>query len=183
MNDCDFDIKAPAPKEERSTFDLTAFAKTMAPITKRLFGKKGFMEIDILTNWDKIVGKELADFSFPQKIDFKRDQKNNGILHLQVPSGAFALEIAHREKFILEKINAYFGYNAVSALKIVQNSALPLATPNEPIEKTVNKSNMLSEDEKNYIKSLAEDINNSELKEILIKLGQSIFSDNHKKEK
>ena len=34
--------------------------------------------------------------------------------------------------------------------------------------------------EENYIKDLAEEINRPELKEILIKLGHSIFNDNHK---
>ena len=33
------------------------------------------------------------------------------------------------------------------------------------------------------IKNLTKDINNENLKEILIKLGHSVFADNHKKEK
>ena len=102
MSEEEFDIKRPAPASERKTRDLTALSKTILPITKNIFGKKGFMEIEILTNWDKIVGEELADYSFPQKIDFKRGEKNNGVLHLQVPSGAFALEIQHRERYILD---------------------------------------------------------------------------------
>lgn len=181
MSEEDFDIKRPAPKNARMTTDLTALSKTMAPLTHMLFGKKGFVEISILTNWDKIVGEELADYSFPQKIDFKREQKNNGILHLQVPSGAFALEIAHREKYILEKINAYFGYNAVSGLKIVQNSSISLRE--KTVDEKSKKVEALTEDEKKYIESMAEDIKSSKLKEILIKLGQAIFSENHNKEK
>ena len=181
MSEEDFDIKRPAPKSARMTADLTALSKTMAPLTKQLFGKKGFVEVSILTNWDKIVGKELANYSFPIKIDFKREQKNNGVLHLQVPSGAFALEIAHREKYILEKINAYFGYNAVCGLKIVQNSAISM--PEETDEEKFDKPDLLTENEKKYIESVSQEIKNSKLKEILIKLGQSIFNDNHKKEK
>ncbi len=181
MTDNDFDIKQPAPENARITSDLTALSKTMAPLTKQLFGKKGFVEVSILTNWDKIVGKELADFSVPQKIDFKREQKNNGILHLQVPSGAFALEIQHREKFILEKINAYFGYNAVSGLKIVQNATISLISDVSQIEEE--PQNLLTEQENDYIQSLSQEIKSSKLKEILIKLGHCIFNDNHKKEK
>lgn len=178
MSEESIDIKRPAPKEERRTYDLTALSRTIAPLTKRLFGKKGFIEVDILSNWDKIVGAELADYSFPQKIDFKREQKNNGILHLQVPSGAFALEIQHRERFILEKINAYFGYNAVCGIKIIQNNSLTLSQENK-YHVEVPKENLVTGEEENYIKSLAEDIKNSKLKEILIKLGHSIFNNNH----
>lgn len=178
MSEEEFDIKRPAPKSERKTYDLTALSKTIAPLTKRLFGKKGFVEVDILSNWDKIVGEELADYSFPQKIDFKREQKNNGILHLQVPSGAFALEIQHRERFILEKVNAYFGYNAVSGIKIIQNNSLSLRQEDK-YETDVPKKNLVTGEEENYIKGLADEIKNSKLKEILIKLGHSIFNDNH----
>lgn len=182
MTENDFDIKQPAPKSERSAFDLTAFAKTLAPITKKLFGKKGFMETDILVNWDRIVGKELADFSFPQKIEFKREQKNNGVLHLQVQSGAFALEIAHRERFIIEKINAYFGYNAVSGIKIIQNSSLP-QLPEKVDYTPIKHEDKLTKDERIFIEEMSSEIKNSKLKEILIKLGHSIFNDNHSKEK
>ena len=181
MTENETEIFYSAPKEERSTKDLTALAKTMSPLTKKLFGKKGFAEVDIITNWEKIVGEELASYSSPQKIDFKREQKNNGILFLQVISGAFALEIQHREKFILEKINTYFGYNAVSALKIVQNPSA-FMQQQLPCEENLDKKCVpLSENEKNYIHSLASEIKNSKLKEILIKLGQSIFRDNHSK--
>lgn len=179
MSDEIFDIKRPAPIEERKTHDLTSLSKMIAPLTKNIFGKKGFVEVDILSNWDKVAGQELADYSFPLKIDFKRGLKNNGILYLQVPSGAFALEIKHRERFILEKINAYFGYNAVSSIKIVQNGSLPLLSDKlENVE--VPKINLVSAEEENYIKCLADDVKSSKLKEILIKLGQSIFNDNHK---
>ena len=180
MSEEEFDIKRPAPASERKTRDLTALSKTILPITKNIFGKKGFMEIEILTNWDKIVGEELADYSFPQKIDFKRGEKNNGVLHLQVPSGAFALEIQHRERYILDKINAYFGYNAVTAVKIRQNGSLNLHEEKRD-EYEPPKTNLVTPEEKNYIESLAEDIKSAKLKEILTKLGQSIFNDNHNK--
>ncbi len=181
MNEYDFDIKRPAPDNERSTFDLTALSKTMSPLVKQLFGKKGFMEIDILTNWDKIVGAELAQYSLPLKISFQKNEKTNAVLHLQVPSGAFALEIAHREKFILEKINAYFGYKAVCGIKIIQNSAMPIE--DSKIQDVKKNLNYVTNEEQNYIEMLADDIKNQKLKEILIKLGHSIFNESHIKEK
>lgn len=181
MTDELFDIKRPAPADSRKNPDLIPLSRNISPLTKNLFGKKGFVEADILTNWDKIVGQELAEYSFPLKIDFKREQKNNGTICLQVPSGAFALEIQHREKYILERINAYFGYNAVSGLKIIQNSALPLKEESNYLPEKDNK-NLVTPEEENYIETLAEDISDEKLKEILIKLGQSIFN-NNKKEK
>ena len=105
----------------RSSGEFQSLAKSILPLARNVLGKKGFVETDILTNWNAIIGEELAAYTFPQKIDFKRGEKTGGTLHLAVPSGAFALEVQHREKFILQKINTYFGYNAVSNLRIAQN--------------------------------------------------------------
>lgn len=169
-------------QDQRKANGLSSISQTILPFAKRILGKKGFVEVDILTNWHKIAGDELADYSFPQKIDFRRGEKTNGILHLCVPTGAFALEIQHREKFILEKINTYFGYCAVSGLKIIQNNDLTLEDmkKNNPPQA---EKNLVTPDEENYIKSLAGDVNNSELKEILVKLGKSVFNNNKREKK
>ena len=168
--------------EARTNRDLRSLSNSILPLAKRILGKKGFVEVDILTNWEQIVGSELASYSLPTKIDFKRNQRTGGILHLSVPGGAFALELQHREKFILEKINTYFGYAAVSNLRIMQNSAVKIEDASRTEAEKRHKT-LVSPDEENYIKELTEEITNPGLKEILTKLGQSVFTDNHKKEK
>ena len=52
-----------------------------------------------------------------------------------------------------------------------------------PKETSRRPKKLVTTDEENYIKDLAEEINRPELKEILIKLGQSVFTDNNLKEK
>ena len=99
-----------------------------------------------------------------------------------MPSGAFALEIQHREKFILEKINTYFGYNAVSQLKIIQNSGLDIESLTS-IHQPPEKKTLVTGEEENYINSLAEEVSSPLLKEILVKLGKSVFSDNKSENK
>lgn len=166
----------------RSSGEFQSLAKSILPLARHVLGKKGFAEVDILSNWNTIIGEELAAYTFPQKIDFKRGERTNGTLHLAVPSGAFALEVQHREKFILQKINTYFGYNAVSGLRIAQNAGISL-TDMLPKESGRRPKKLVTVEEENYIKDLAEEINSPELKEILIKLGQSVFTDNNLKEK
>ena len=162
--------------EERRTQGLSSVSQTILPFAKQILGTKGFVEIDILTGWRDIVGEELAEFSLPQKIDFPRGQKSNGTLHLSVISGAFALEIQHREKYILEKINTHFGYQAVSKIKITQDSGFGLEKLDKPDEEK--KQITVSKEEENYINDLTSDLNNAELKKILVKLGKSVFNDN-----
>lgn len=165
-------------EDKRTTKDLQSLSKMVLPLAKRLLGKKGFIEVDIITNWAKIVGNDLAQYSFPQSISFRRDEKNNGILHLMVPSGAFALEIKHRETRIISQINTYFGYNAVCSLKIIQNNELNIGDET-PKKKLSPQKTLVTKEEENYIKAQVDDVKSPKLKEILIKLGQSIYSNNN----
>lgn len=168
--------------DNRKTKDLQSLSQTLLPLAQNILGKNGFVETDIITNWAEIIGEQLAAYTAPQKIDFPRNKKNDGCLHLAVPSGAFAVEIQHREKYILQKINTYFGYRAVSSLKIIQNNELSI--PAVRNSKSSSKPQpVLSEEEKEFIKNISNEINNENLKEILIKLGHSIYADNHKTEK
>ena len=101
--------------DERKTDGLSSFATIALPMLKKVLGKKGMVGADVLSMWEHIVGEEIASYTFPEKIEFKRGQRYDGVLKLKVPAGGFALEVQHREKIIVEKINLYFGYNAVSS--------------------------------------------------------------------
>lgn len=166
---------------ERRTHDLQSVSSMLLPLAKKILGKKGFVEVDILTDWPKIVGEELAEFVLPQSIDFPRGAKNNGVLKVAVPGGAFALELQHREKSVVQKINAYFGYAAVASLRIMQNAALEYGTPNQRVERV--QKNLVSEDEEIYIKDLSAGIKNSALRETLERVGHCIISNNKGEDK
>ncbi len=165
---------------ERKTLDLQSASQMIMPLVKKVLGKKGFVEIDVITNWDKIVGDELAEFAVPQKIEFKRGEKNNGILHVCVPSGAFALELQHREKFVVNKINTYFGYNAVNGIKIIQNSEFFLSFSENQTNARPPLEPLVTQQEEKYIKELSAEVENEELQKVLEKLGRSVFGFNKK---
>ena len=164
-------------ENERKNNGLFSISQTIMPLVKQTLGKKGFVEVDILTNWEKIVGAELAEYSLPERIDFKRDQKSNGTLYLSVLSGAYSLELKHKEKFILDKVNAYFGYMAVANLRIIQNAE---AFDREFVEVKENKV-VVSKEEEIYITELTDGVSDDKLRETLIRLGKNIVSDNKDK--
>ncbi len=167
----------------RKTKDLQSFARTVMPLAKKILGAKGFVEADVVTQWAEIVGDELSSFSRPLRIDFKKNEKNNGILWVETVSGAYALELQHREKFVLAKVNSYFGYAAVNRLKILQNPSVSFDKEGvcsqecERVQKT-----LVSEEEENYIRELSEGIQNSKLQEKLFLLGRSIVCHNKNEE-
>jgi hypothetical protein len=84
----------------------------------------------LLSEWTSIVGPDLAQFTAPDKVAWPRRQEDGeapansrrtpgATLVLRV-DGPRAIEVQHRADQILERVNTYFGYRAVAALRIVQ---------------------------------------------------------------
>lgn len=164
--------------QEHRSGGLTQFSADISGLAAKLLGKHGLVEMKILTSWKNIVGQELAQYSLPEKISFKKDSRDDGVLHLIVSNGAFAVEIGHKTPIILEKINTFFGYNAVSKIKIIQNESAPYCFTETKYDDNENKK-LVSSEQQNYINQITEDIKNEELKERLKKLGESILAHNN----
>lgn len=167
-------------EDKRTNADLLAVAKNIRPLVQKILGQNGIMQVEMLGHWEEIIGSDLADYCFPEKIDFRANQRSDGVLHLLVPSGAFALELQHRETQILAKINTYFGYKAVSSLRIRQDAQFDFENMRKPKPLKNNEPLLVSDDEKNYIQEITNEVQNEHLKEILIKLGYSVFNENNK---
>lgn len=106
-------------------------SEQIAATARAIFRKRGFQQVHILRNWAAIVGDGLASMSAPEKLSFPRakgDEQRRaegGTLTVRV-DGPMALEFTHQEPQILERINSYYGYRAVTRLKLVQ---APLPQP------------------------------------------------------
>lgn len=99
-------------------------AATVADITRPLFGKRGFADGAVVTDWPVIVGATLAAHSAPEKIVYPSAERRGGTLHLRIDSGGLATELQHLEPVLVERINGYFGYRAIARLRFI-NGPLP----------------------------------------------------------
>lgn len=160
---------------EHKLTDLTNVAKTVNPLLRQLLGNNGMLFLELLSSWEQIIGKELSAYCLPQNIVFKKDERTDGCLSISVLSGAFAMEIQQKQQQIIEKINSFFGYPAISKLKIIQ-SANPenFLLDKKPIDKM--KKSVVSASEESYITELTKDINNDELRKTLENIGKYVFS-------
>ncbi len=95
-----------------------ALAATMPKVTRALFRARGFAEAGVLTDWPDIVGRPLADHTSPERLG------RDGALEVRV-GGGWALELKHLEPMVLDRIATYFGYRAVTRLKLVQGPLPP----------------------------------------------------------
>lgn len=84
---------------------------------------QGFASAEILSRWGDIVGTEIASVSEPIRINWPRPVGDNdpdpATLVLRV-EGPAALEIQHMSAVILERVNRFFGWQAIGRIALRQ---------------------------------------------------------------
>ena len=84
---------------------------------------QGFASTEIISRWPDIVGAEIAAHSEPLKINWPRavgeEAAEPATLVLRV-EGPAALEIQHLSAVILERVNRFFGWQAVGRIALRQ---------------------------------------------------------------
>ncbi len=99
---------------------LCALAAKIPKVTAKALGRRGFAEAGLVTEWADVVGQDIAAICRPRGLTYPRQgRRNAGTLSLRVQS-AHALQIQHMEPVLLERINRYYGYNAVARIKLQQ---------------------------------------------------------------
>lgn len=111
-----------------------ALSALAARAARASFARKGFGAAEILMRWPAIVGPTVAANALPERLVFPPGQRTDGVLHVAVAGGGFATELQHLEPLVLERINGFFGYRAVTRLRLRQR-VLP-ARPRERESKT-----------------------------------------------
>lgn len=91
----------------------------MPEIGRAAFRRYGFIQSSVVSRWPEIVGERYAEVSLPESIRFPRGEKEGGTLHLAV-SGAHATMMQHITPEIIERVNRFFGYGAVSQVRFRQ---------------------------------------------------------------
>ena len=96
--------------------------------------RQGFASAEIIARWADIVGVEIAAHSEPAKINWPRGGRDGNLgdaapepatLVLRV-EGPAAIEIQHLSAVILERVNRFFGWQAIGRIALRQ---APLRRP------------------------------------------------------
>jgi hypothetical protein len=105
---------------------METLSKHFREITQAAFARYGFAAADAVANWEAIVGHELAGVSAPERIKWpkgatEQQRKQGGTLLIRAAPG-HALSIQYEASRIIARINSFFGYGAIAAVKVVQGS-------------------------------------------------------------
>ncbi len=95
---------------------LRSFKNTLPTKVKRILNKKGRMYNETLDNWRYIVGDELFKICYPKS--FKTSNKLGGSYLIIMVKRGNEVDLEYSKKNIMNKINSYFGYEAIKNIKI-----------------------------------------------------------------
>lgn len=123
----------------------------------------------MILEWASIVGSGLAFETLPVKLSFARGERADGTLHLRVASGAAPM-VQHLEPMILERINGFFGYRAVSRLAIRQGPLPPRRKP-----AAARPSRPLTAGESERLTAATEAIADPDLRAAIERLGRAVL--------
>lgn len=112
------------PYERARGGPAKAIADLMPQIGRTAFRRFGFVQSSVVTRWPEIVGETHARVCAPEAIRFPPGEKSDGILQLVVVP-AHAPLIQHVIPEIMDRVNRFFGYAAVSRVKIRQGVVKP----------------------------------------------------------
>jgi hypothetical protein len=176
-------MNKPGPVAARPLADV--MRKTLADA----FAKQGFASLELVTRWPDIVGAEIAAHSEPEKIQWSRapghsrgqgpghgrgqapqsEAPEPGTLLLRV-EGPRAVEIQHSSDVILQRVNQFFGWQAVGSLRLRQ---APLGRP-QPRPRPAAPDPQATAQLAASLPEIADD----DLRNALARLGSAIAKDN-----
>lgn len=162
------------PSATRRKRGFEAAAKLVAADLRGPFEKRGFAEARLLTHWEEIVGEEIAQIAMPVKISHGRGMGGTLVL---LTTGANAPVLDMQKARICDRVNACYGYRAVSRVQITQTAPTGFAegrvafgaAPAKPAPEP-------DPDALNTARKAMSNVENPELKQALERLARNVLS-------
>ena len=151
-------IKYNTKQRYKTIQGLRSFKNTLPTKVKRILAKKGDMYSKTLDNWKYIVGKELFKVCYPKSF---KSSKLGSSLNIMVKRGK-EVELEYSKKDIINKINAYFGYEAVKNIRL---------NTFEGQDKKIKETKINNATKREHLKKIVS-IKNDKIKKSLLKLNE-----------
>lgn len=162
------------PRYTGTTYGFSRAATLMQTRIRKASEGRGFSETRLLTHWADIVGQNVADIASPVDITYARG--GMGATLTLLTTGAQAPMLEMQKDQICEKVNACYGYRAISRIRITQTAPTGFAegrvafhpkkqVPEKPDAKITSDA-----------RQATEKVENNELRAALEALGTNVLS-------
>jgi hypothetical protein len=143
---------------------------------RRAGESRGFAVSRVLTHWAEIAGEDLARVCRPVEVSYARG--GFGATLSVLTTGAQAPMLEMQKETLRAKVNAAYGYNAISRIRITQTAPTGFAEGQAEFLAAPKTPPRTSSDPAIVRKAhdAATDISDANLREALERLGQNILS-------
>ena len=136
---------------------------------------RGFAQSRLLTHWEEIVGADIAGISRPVDVKYGRGGLGATLTVLTTGSNAPILEM--QKEALRAKVNAVYGYNAISKLRVTQTARTGFADgqvsfEHRPKPAAPDTSAPVSPE----ARSAAQDVQDDGLRSALERLANNVYS-------
>ncbi|MBN2907449.1 MAG: DUF721 domain-containing protein [Rhodobacteraceae bacterium] len=167
-----------AQPDKGQTRRMRGFERTSSLLQtriRRVGEKRGFAVSRLLTHWAEIVGPDIARIARPVEVKYGRE--GLGATLSVLTTGAQAPMLEMQKEAIREKVNACYGYNAISRIRLTQTAATGFAEGQAqfaPAPKPVPRAP--DPDLCRRASALSGDVHDAGLRAALEALGQNVLS-------
>lgn len=161
-------------QDKRSLGASKSISELLGKVLEPAIARRTGMRLDLMTAWSELAGPEFSDTTRPEKINWPRraheDDPFQPATLVVACEPSSALFFQHSQAELLERVNRFFGFEAIARIRILQK---PVTSEIEGIRKP--EQNPTGEQIKALNDSLST-IEDPQLRETLLKLGQGILS-------
>ena len=116
---------APPPSPTRRMRGFEPTARLLAERIRTAGESRGFAVARLLTHWPEIAGEELSRVTRPVKVHYGREGMGASLTLLT--TGAMAPIVEMQKEALRERVNAVYGYAAISRILLTQTAATGFA--------------------------------------------------------
>ncbi len=162
-------------RRQTSTRGFKRTASVLSEQIRRAGESRGFAVSRLLTHWSEIAGPDIATIARPVNVSYGRG--GFGATLTVLTTGAQAPMLEMQKEKLREKVNAVYGYNAISRVRITQTAPTGFADgqasfePPKPVQIATADAETVAQ-----VSHATGPIENDDLRKALERLGRNVLS-------
>ena len=161
-------------RHKGTTRGFSHAATLMQPRIRSASEERGFAVTRLLTHWAEVVGTATAQIATPVNVSYGKG--GMGATLTLLTTGAQAPMLEMQKEQIREKVNACYGYRAISRVRITQTAPTGFAEGRVAFDAAPKQRKTPDPAVQSAAKDLSRDVESKDLRAALAALGANVLS-------
>lgn len=163
-----------APRHTSTTRGFSRAASLMQTRIRKASEQRGFAVTRLLTHWTEVVGEAVAQIATPVNVSYGKG--GLGATLTVLTTGAQAPMLEMQKEQIREKVNACYGYSAISRVRITQTAPTGFAEGRVAFAPAPKAKKLTDPAVQSAADTLSSDVENDDLRAALAALGANVLT-------